>query len=104
MATRVIHLIDSEAGNYQWPFKLGEWVWSKSHRIAATVVGGWFELRSFGQRDRMTKKRNFAATQIFYRVETADGREFTEPAQDLENLPLSRPTKNSGVELRDNRS
>ena len=50
MAYRVIHLIDSEAGNYQWPFKLGQWVWSKTHCIAATIVGGWFEVRSFGRR------------------------------------------------------
>jgi hypothetical protein len=85
MTYRVIHLIDAEAGNYQWPFKLGEWVWSKSHRIAATVVGGWFELRSLGRRqDRAPETREPSGVQVFYRVETADGREFTEPAQDLE--------------------
>ena len=83
---RVIHLIDSEAGNYQWPFKLGEWVWSKTHRMAATVVGGWFELRSFGRRqhERVAEREALSAVRIFYRVETVDGREFTEPAQDLE--------------------
>ena len=82
MAYRVIHLIDSEAGNYQWPFKLGEWVWSKTHRIAATIVGGWFELRSFGRRQGTIPEAD--GVQVFYRVETPDGREFTEPAQDLE--------------------
>ena len=82
MSYRVIHLIDSEAGNYQWPFKLGQWVWSKTHRIAATVVGGWFELRSFGRRQQAVPEAD--GVQVFYRVETPDGREFTEPAQDLE--------------------
>jgi hypothetical protein len=82
MAYRVIHLIDPEAGHYQWPFKLGEWVWSKTHRIAATVVGGWFELRSFGRRQGPVPESD--GVQVFYRVETPDGREFTEPAQDLE--------------------
>lgn len=85
MAYRVIHLIDAEADNYQWPFKLGEWVWSKTHRIAATIVGGWFELRSLGKRqERVPETGEASVVQVFYRVETADGREFTEPAQDLE--------------------
>ena len=82
MAYRVIHLIDSEAGNYQWPFQLGEWVWSKTHGIAATVVGGWFELRSFGRKQEPVSET--LGVQVFYRVETQDGREFTEPAQGLE--------------------
>ena len=84
MASRTVHLIDSEAGNYQWPFRLGDWVWSQTHQVAATVVGGWFELRSFGRKpERSGATEGSTDTQVFYRVETADGREFTEPAQDL---------------------
>lgn len=86
MVSRVIHLIDSEAGNYQWPFKLGDWVWSKTHCIAAIVVGGWFELRSFG-RKQLPAAQEASGIQVFYRVETVDGREFTERAQDLERRP-----------------
>ena len=85
MASRMIYLIDPEAIYYNWPFKLGGRVWSKTHRMLATIVGGWFELRT------MTRKRAIpggskadAQGQIFYRVETQEGREFTEPAQDLE--------------------
>jgi len=88
MAYRVVNLIDSEAGNYQWPFKLGQWVWSKTHGIAATIVGGWFELQSLGRRQEPFPEVD--DVQVFYRVETPDGREFTEPAQDLE--PRSRET------------
>src|SRR5687767_9498189 len=76
MAYRVVNLIDSEAGNYQWPFKLGEWVWSKTHGIAATIVGGWFELQSFGRKQEPFPEAD--DVQVFYRVETPDGREFTE--------------------------
>lgn len=88
MVYRVIHLIDSEAGNYQWPFRLGQWVWSKTHCIAATIVGGWFEVPSFGRTQQTVPQAD--GVQVFYRVETPDGREFTEPAQDLE--PRSKET------------
>jgi len=84
MGSRVIHLIDAEAGNYQWPFKLGDVIWSKTHRVAATVVDGWFELRSPGNQDRkVLETGDTLGVQMFYRIDTVDGREFSVPAQDL---------------------
>ena len=88
MAYRVIHLIDSEASNYQWPFKLGRVGLVQDPSHCSQVVGGWFELRSFGRKQRSVPQAD--GVQVFYRVETPDGREFTEPAQDLE--PRSRET------------
>ena len=85
MSTRTIYLIDPDARYYDWPFKLGVRVWSRTHRMLATIVGGWFELRTSTRKSgKGFRMPGSSASQIFYRVETEDGREFTEPAQDLE--------------------
>jgi len=85
MSTRTIYLIDPDARYYDWPFKLGVRVWSKTHHMLATIVGGWFELRTLTAKSGLgSRTAGSWANQIFYRVETEDGREFTEPAQDLE--------------------
>jgi hypothetical protein len=94
MVNRVVNLIDAEAGHYEWPFKLGEWVWSKTHGFAARVVGGWLELSPFGRRqEQVPESGDTSQVQVFYRVETTDGREFTEPAQALERPPSDASMK-----------
>jgi hypothetical protein len=60
MPSRVIHLIDSEAGNYQWPFKLGQWVWSKTHRMRQLLlVDGLKSLRLDGRSRQFRKQMAF---------------------------------------------
>jgi hypothetical protein len=87
VAFRVIHLLDPDAGNYPWPYRVGEKVWSTVHKIPVFIADGWFETDPLSTQDSQTLGAKVPShIQIFYKVQALDGREFSEPAEDLEPL------------------
>jgi hypothetical protein len=70
MAYRVIHLIDSEAGNYQWPFSLASGFGQRPTASRRLLL--WLVRTAFVGRG-MSCTRD-TGCQV-YRVETQDGRD-----------------------------
>jgi hypothetical protein len=79
METRTVHINDLLADGLHWDFQIGQRVHGGMSDMGATVVDGWTE-GEFSEAGVITA---VPGAEVFYRVLTDDGREFTVRFQEL---------------------
>jgi hypothetical protein len=73
METRIVHISDPLAEGLRWEFQIGQRVQVKMSDMGATVIDGWTE-GEFSEAGIITA---VPGAEVFYRVRTDEGREFT---------------------------
>ena len=82
METRTVHINDPLAEGLRWDFQIGQCVRAGSSDMGATVVDGWTE-SEFSDAGILTAT---SGAEVFYRLRTDDGREFTTEVRELAAL------------------
>jgi hypothetical protein len=79
METRTVHISDPLAEGLYWHFQVGQRVTVPNSDYGATVVDAWTE----GEFSEVGNITAVSGAEVFYRVRTDDGREFTASFREL---------------------
>ena len=82
METRTVHIKDPLAEGLDWDFQIGQRVRVGVSDMGATVVDGWTE----GECSEAGILTAVPGAEVFYRLRTDDGREFTANIRELAAL------------------